>query len=409
MFKTALLEAVQTHQERVLQHRRHLHLHPEPSFAETNTSRYVAQVLSEIGVKHSTGWCAERGAAGIIAKVEGRDPGQRRVALRADMDALPIQEVDRPHASTVPGWMHACGHDAHTACLLGAVQALQATRDEWSGTVHCVFQPGEETLPGGASLLVKEGALKADAPETGPGRTKGPLVDAIVGQHVYPQLEAGLVGFRSGAYMAATDEVQIHIKGKGGHAALPHRTVDPIVVAAHVVTALQTVVSRHCDPTQPSVLTFGRIAGGHVRNVIPDDVRLEGTLRTYDEPTAEHLRAAIVRIATSTAAAFGATAEVQVNIGYPAVINAEGLTESCRERAIELLGADRVVDLPMRMTGEDFSFYQREVDGCFFRLGTGGDGMGCRSGLHTADFDIDERALTTGTAMMAWLAATSEP
>jgi len=409
MFKTDLLDTIATQQERVLQHRRHLHLHPEPSFAETNTGRYVAQVLSGIGVTHSTGWCAERGAAGIIAKVEGRDPGQRRVALRADMDALPIQEVERPHASTVPGWMHACGHDAHTACLLGAVEALHATRDQWSGTVHCVFQPGEETLPGGASLLVKEGALRADAPESGPGRTQGPLVDAIVGQHVYPQLDAGLVGFRSGAYMAATDEVQILIKGKGGHAALPHRTVDPVVVAAHVVTALQTVVSRHCDPTQPSVLTFGRIAGGHVRNVIPDDVRLEGTLRTYDEPTAEHLRAAIIRIATSTAAAFGATADVQVNIGYPAVINAAGLTESCRGRAVELLGADRVVELPLRMTGEDFSFYQREVDGCFFRLGTGGDGLGCRSGLHTADFDIDERALTTGTAMMAWLAATSEP
>ena len=408
MLKNLLLSAVDANRDHVVRHRRHLHLHPEPSFGEVQTGAYVAQQLKELGVTFSSGWCRERGAAGIVAEVRGNDPGTRRMALRADMDALPIQEVERPHASTVPGWMHACGHDAHTACLLGAVAALQATREHWSGTVQCVFQPGEETLPGGASILVEEGALHADAPETGPGRTQGTLVDGIVGQHVYPQLDAGVVGFRSGAYMAATDEVQILIQGKGGHAALPHRTVDPVVVAAHVVTALQTVVSRHCDPTQPSVLTFGRIAGGHVRNVIPDEVRLEGTLRTYDEPTAEHLRAAIDRIATSTAAAFGAISKVQVNIGYPAVINAKGLTDSCRNRAVELLGKERVVDLPLRMTGEDFSFYQRKVDGCFYRLGTGGDGTGCRSGLHTADFDIDERALTTGTALMAWLAATSE-
>jgi len=322
------------------------------------------------------------------------------------MDALPIQEVERPHASAVPGWMHACGHDAHTACLLGAVEALHATRDQWSGTVHCVFQPGEETLPGGASILVQEGALHTNAPTTGPRMAGGPLVDGIVGQHVYPQLDAGTVGFRSGAYMAAADELRIRIVGKGGHAALPHRTVDPIVAAAHVITALQTVVSRSCDPTQPSVLTIGKIRGGYARNVIPDEVVLDGTLRTYDMATAEQLRSAIERVAVATAQAYGAIAEVDLAIGYPPVVNAPALTESCRKRAIELIGAQHVVELPLRMTGEDFSFYQREVEGCFYRLGTGGDGPGCRSGLHTAQFDIDERALTTGTAMMAWLAAT---
>ncbi len=406
MFKSALLSAVDSQRERVVQHRRHLHSNPEPSFSETRTGAYVAQVLGNLGITFSEGWCQERGAAGIVARIEGKEPGARHMALRADMDALPIQEVERSHASQVPGWMHACGHDAHTACLLGAAEALHSTRDQWNGTVHCVFQPGEETIPGGASILVKEGALRIDAPETGPGTARGPLVDGIVGQHVYPQLEAGCVGFRSGAYMAATDEVNILIRGKGGHAALPHRAVDPVVVCAQVISALQTVVSRSCDPTQPSVLTFGKVAGGHVRNVIPNEVILEGTLRTYDEPTAIDLRSAIHRIASSTAAAFGAQAEVAINIGYPAVINAPELTASCRRRAIELLGAEQVVELPLRMTGEDFSFYQREVNGCFYRLGTGGDAPGCRSGLHTSDFDIDERALVTGTAMMAWLAAT---
>ena len=406
MLKNAILQAAARSTESVRRHRGHLHRHPEPSFSETRTGAYVSDALTAMGIQHSTGWCADRGAAGIVAHLHGTETGTRHLALRADMDALPIQEVDRPHASTVPGWMHACGHDAHTACLLGAAEVLNATREHWQGTIQLVFQPGEETLPGGASLMVAEGALAIDAPEAGPGSTGTQTVDGIIGQHVYPQLDAGTVGFRSGPYMAAADELQIRIVGRGGHAALPQRTVDPVVAAAHVITALQTVVSRSCDPTQPAVLTFGKVSGGHARNVIPDEVVLDGTLRTYDEPTAETLRAAIHRVAESTAAAFGARAEVDLAIGYPPVINHPALTDQCRRQAEELLGADRVVDLPLRMTGEDFSFYQKVVPGCFYRLGTGGDGPGCRSGLHTAEFDIDEAALQTGTAMMAWLAAT---
>lgn len=405
MLKNAILSATSASADRILAHRRHLHLHPEPSYQETATGRYVSQALIDMGIAHSTGWCAGRGAAGIVAEIPGREPGTRRVALRADMDALPIQEIDRPHASSVPGWMHACGHDAHTACLLGAAEVLAATRDAWTGTVQLVFQPGEECLPGGASLMVAEGALSADAATGGPG-AGAPPVDAIVGQHVYPQLDAGIVGFRSGPYMAAADEILIRIVGKGGHAALPHRTADPVIAAAHVLTALQTVVSRSCNPTQPAVLTFGKIAGGHVRNVIPDEVILDGTLRTYDEATADTLRATIHRVAESTAAALGCRAEVDLAIGYPPVVNAPALTARCRKQAEALLGVDKVVDLPMRMTGEDFSFYQKVVPGCFYRLGTGGEGRGCRAGLHTAEFDIDEAALHTGTAMMAWLAAT---
>lgn len=409
MLKNALLDAAAAVRDQVLEHRRHLHRNPEPSFHEEKTGRYVAEALTAMGIAHSTGWCAEHGAAGVVARIEGSEPGARFLALRADMDALPIQEVDRPHASAVPGWMHACGHDAHTACLLGAAATLNATRAHWTGTVQLVFQPGEETLPGGASLMVGEGALAQDAPVEGPGRTRSPLVDGIVGQHVYPQLDAGMVGFRSGPYMAAADEIQIRVVGRGGHAALPHRTADPVVAAAHIITALQTVVSRNCDPTQPAVLTFGKVSGGHARNVIPDAVVLDGTLRTYDDQTADHLRAAIVRVAESTAKALGTRAEVDLAIGYPPVVNHPGLTGHCRRQAEELLGADRVVDLPLRMTGEDFSFYQQAVPGCFYRLGTGGDGHGCRSGLHTADFDIDEAALETGTAMMAWMAATARP
>ncbi len=406
MLKNVILQATERSGETVRQHRRHLHRHPEPSFAEVQSGAYVSQALSKMGIEHTAGWCADHGAAGIVARIHGTEPGSQCIALRADMDALPIQEVDRPHASAVPGWMHACGHDAHTACLLGAAEVLQSTTEHWQGTVQLVFQPGEEILPGGASLMVAEGALAVDAPTSGPSATGAHLVDGIVGQHVYPQLDAGLVGFRSGTYMAAADEVHIRILGNGGHAALPHRTVDPVVASAHIITALQTVVSRNCDPTQPAVLTFGRVSGGHARNIIPDEVILDGTLRTYDEETAAALRAAIQRVAASTAEALGAKAEVDIAIGYPPVINDPGLTDRCRKRAIELLGSDQVVDLPLRMTGEDFSFYQKMVPGCFYRLGTGGDGPGCRSGLHTASFDIDEAALKTGTAMMAWLAVT---
>ena len=407
MLKNAILQASERSAETVRQHRRHLHRHPEPSFAEVQSGAYVSQALSKMGIEHTTGWCADHGAAGIVAHLHGTEPGSQCIALRADMDALPIQEVNRPHASAVPGWMHACGHDAHTACLLGAAEVLQSTAEHWKGTVQLVFQPGEEILPGGASLMVAEGALAQDAPISGPSATDSRLVDGIIGQHVYPQLDAGCVGFRCGTYMAAADEVHIRILGSGGHAALPHRTVDPVVASAHIITALQTVVSRNCDPTQPAVLTFGRVSGGHARNIIPGEVILDGTLRTYDEDTAAALRIAIQRVASSTAEALGAKAEVDIAIGYPPVINHPDLTNHCRKRAEELLGSDRVMDLPLRMTGEDFSFYQKMVPGCFYRLGTGGDGPGCRSGLHTASFDIDEAALKTGTAMMAWLAVTA--
>ena len=409
MLKNAIRQAALEATGIVRAHRRHIHLNPEPSFSEEKTGAYVARALNEMGIVHSTGWCADRGAAGIVAHIEGSEPGVKQMALRADMDALPIQEVDRPHASQVPGWMHACGHDAHTACLLGAAQVLHDTKHLWKGTVQLIFQPGEEILPGGASLMVTEGALAKNASTTGPGRASEPHVQGIIGQHVYPQLDAGTVGFRSGAYMAAADEIQIRIYGQGGHAALPHRTADPVVASAHIITALQTVVSRNCDPIQPAVLTFGKISGGHARNVIPNEVVLDGTLRTYDDSTAQSLRAAIARIAESTAQAMGARAEVDIAVGYPAVVNNPELTAKCKKKAQELLGSERVVDLPLRMTGEDFSYYQKVVPGCFYRLGTGGDGPGCRSGLHTAEFDINEDALQTGAEMMAWLAATEEP
>ena len=405
MLKNAIRQTTAAALGKIQAHRRHIHRHPEPSFSERETGAYVAHALADMGIVHSEGWCAERGAAGIVARIEGMEPGTKKVALRADMDALPIQEVDRPHASAVPGWMHACGHDAHTACLLGAAEVLQSTKHLWNGTVQLVFQPGEEILPGGASLMVAEGALSVNAPDAGPHPSTASTVDNIIGQHVYPQLEAGVVGFRSGEYMAAADEIQIRIVGRGGHAALPHRTADPIVASAHILTALQTVVSRNCDPTHPAVLTFGKIQGGVARNVIPDEVVIDGTLRTYNEDTAQRLRAGIVRVAESTALALGVKAEVDLAIGYPPVVNEPKLTQRCKQRAQDLLGVQSVVDLPLRMTGEDFSFYQKVVPGCFYRLGTGGDGPGCRDGLHTAGFDINEDALRTGTEMMAWLAA----
>jgi amidohydrolase len=370
--------------------RRHLHRHPELSFKEFRTSEYVRSRLDEMGIPYKAGYAG----TGLVARIEGRNPESRTVALRADMDALPILEkTGAGYQSQNPGVMHACGHDVHTACLLGAADILHQLRSEWEGTVVAVFQPGEELNPGGASLMLKEGALEQPKP------------GAIWGQHVFPELEVGKVGFRPGLMMAAADEVHITVKGRGGHGALPHKVIDPVVVASHVVIALQQLVSRQAHPLKPTVLSIGKMIADGANNVIPFEVKMEGTLRTFDEEWRFEAHKIIERIAKHTALAFGAEADVHIDVGYPCLYNDEALTLRSIEKAREFLGADNVVDLEMRMTAEDFSFYTHHMPGCFFRLGTAdSDGKGNAFPVHHNQFDINERAMITGMGLMAWMA-----
>jgi amidohydrolase len=371
--------------------RRHLHAHPELSFEEHQTMAYVAARLSELGVAHET----EVTGTGIVATVRGNAPDTRCLALRADMDALPIQEANEvPYASTVPGVMHACGHDVHTTSLLGAIDLLQATREHWTGSVRCVFQPGEERLPGGALAMVEAGVLENPTPRL------------ILGQHVYPQLPAGHVGMRSGPYMASADEIHVEVVGKGGHAALPHACADAVLATAHMLVAVQDVISRHRPPAVPSVLSFGRVEALGATNVLPDKVVVKGTFRALDESWRFEAHDHIRRILTHTAKAHGCDVDVDIRTGYPYVHNHEATTEAMRRAAVAYLGEGRVHDLDLRMTGEDFSHFANAVPGCFYRLGTADAAGGSHgtAGLHTPRFDVDERALATGAGLMAYAA-----
>ena len=370
--------------------RRHLHMYPELAFQEFESARFIAERLTEMGINYREG-IAKTGIVGII---EGKDPATRVVALRADMDALPIEEKNEvPYRSQNKGVMHACGHDAHTASLLGAAKILKECAEEWTGTVKLIFQPSEEKLPGGASVMIREGVLK------------NPEVARIWGQHVHPPLVAGKVGMRAGPYMASADEIYLTIKGKGGHAALPQNVIDPVLISAHILLALQQIVSRKSNPLTPSVLSFGKLMAEGATNVIPDRVFLEGTFRTFDEEWRFEAHQWIEKIARDTARAMGGDCEVDIRVGYPYVHNDEALTKKSRKLAEELLGAENVVDLPQRMTGEDFAFYGREIPACFYRLGTGNPEKNILSPIHSATFDIDEEALITGAALEAWLAA----
>ncbi len=370
--------------------RRHLHRHPELSFCEIETGRLIARQLTEMGIPHTTGWCEH----GTVALIEGRKPDSRIVALRADMDALPILENnDVPYKSENQGVMHACGHDVHTTCLLGTARILQELRSEFEGTVKLIFQPAEEKLPGGASILIREGALENPKPE------------GIVGQHVLPALETGKVGFKSGMFMASSDEIYVSVKGRGGHGAVPHDAIDPVLIASHLVVALQQIVSRNVNPIIPSVLTFGKInSTGGATNVIPNEVKMEGTFRTMDENWRAEAHRRMKKMAEGFAESMGGSCEFDIRKGYPFLVNDEVLTERSRHFAEEFLGKENVVDLPMRMTAEDFAYYSQVMPACFYRLGTGNRERGITSPIHTDTFDVDERSLEVGTGLMSWLA-----
>lgn len=374
----------------VVRYRRHLHAHPELSFQEVETGKFVAAQLAEWGVEHKQGIAGH----GVVALIQGKNPKKRAVALRGDMDALPIREAnDVPYKSQNDGVMHACGHDVHTAALLGATRILHQLRDRFEGTVKCIFQPGEELLPGGASIMIREGVLKRPQPA------------GIFAQHVHPPLRAGQVGFRAGMYMASADEIYVTVKGRGGHGALPQDCIDPVVITAQIIVALQQLVSRYADPFVPSVLTFGKInTTGGATNIIPNEVKLEGTFRTMNETWRGEAHKRMKRIAETMAKSMGAACDFNIVRGYPVLHNDEALTARAKQWAVELLGPERVVDLPMRMTAEDFAFYSQEMPACFYRLGTGNPERGITSPIHTNTFDIDEAALETGMGMMAWLA-----
>lgn len=371
---------------RFIEIRRHLHAHPELSYQEFETSAFVQKQLKGMNIPFQV-----LAGTGVVGLLQGKDPDSRVVALRADMDALPIEEAnDIPYKSIRPGIMHACGHDVHTSCLLGAAQILSELKDEWKGTVKLIFQPGEEKNPGGASLLIKEGVLE------------NPHPTAIFGLHVHPQLEIGQVSFRDGMVMASADEIYITITGKGGHAAAPHTTTDTLLVASQIVVALQQVISRNRDPHQPSVLSITSIQGGHTTNVIPSEVKLMGTFRAMNEEWRFKAHTHIRDIVEGIAKSMGASVDLRIDIGYPTVYNNEQLHVRAKKLAIEYMGQQRVEETELRMGAEDFGYYSQQIPGCFYRLGVMNKAAGIVSGVHTPTFNIDENAIQTGMGLMAW-------
>ncbi len=369
--------------------RRHIHQNPELAFEEDQTAAFVSQKLTEYGIEHKTGIAK----TGIVALIKGQNPDNYVVGLRADMDALPILEANtHDFISKNKGKMHACGHDAHTASLLGVAKILNTIKNEFEGTIKLVFQPSEEELPGGASVMINEGVLE------------NPKVDIMIGQHVYPELPAGTVGMKSGRYMASTDELYLTVKGKGGHGAIPDRNIDPVLIASHIVTAMQQVVSRNALPSMPTVVSFGKFIADGQTNIIPDEVHLEGILRTFDETWRQEAQQKIRNIATGIAQSMGGDCTVRIDRGYPVVVNDEKVTETSRQFAKDFLGAEHVYQLDYRMTAEDFAYFSQKVPSTFYRLGVRNEEKGIISSLHSNTFDIDESSLITSIGTMSWIA-----
>ncbi|MCZ2223097.1 MAG: M20 family metallopeptidase [Chitinophagales bacterium] len=378
------------YQEEFIAIRHHLHRHPELSYQEFETSKFVQQKLSELNIPFSI-----MATTGVVGIIKGRNPDKKIIALRADMDALPItEENDVPYKSVNNGVMHACGHDVHTTCLLGAAKILQELKDEWEGTIKLIFQPGEEKNPGGASLMIKEGVLENPKPQ------------GIIGMHVHPGLNLGKFSFRTGRIMASSDEIFITIKAQGGHAAAPHLTADTILIASQIIVSLQQIISRNNNPISPSVLSFCAFNGGSTTNVLPSEVNIKGTLRAMDETWRFKAHDLIKKQATAIAEGMGATIDVKIDVGYPTVDNDENLTTTAWQLADNFFGKENVEETELRMGAEDFSFYTQQIPGCFFRLGVRNEAKGIIHNVHTPLFNIDERAIENGMGMMAWLGAT---
>jgi amidohydrolase len=375
--------------DQVIEMRRHLHANPELSYQEFNTVKFVAEQLKSFGIEPKEGIAT----TGLLAEIKGKNPDKKTIALRADMDALPIVETNEvSYKSKNPGVMHACGHDVHTSSLLGTAKILNEVKDQFEGTVRLLFQPGEEKNPGGASYMIRDGALK------------NPQPSGIIGQHVFPLLPVGKVGFREGMYMASADEIYLKVIGKGGHGASPDLAIDPIVIAAHIIIALQQIISRNANPRQPTVLTFGNIIGKGATNIIPNEVNIAGTFRAMNEEWRNSALDKIKKMAESLAEGMGGKCEVDISRGYPYLENNPELTRRIKAAASDYVGKENVVDIDITLGAEDFSYYSQIIPASFYRIGTRNDAKGITSYVHTPTFNIDEDALKLSPGLMAWMA-----
>ncbi len=388
MIKQQIQELAKKYANEFIDVRRQIHANPELSYQEFETSAFVQKKLTEFGIPFDV-----KATTGVVGLIKGKNPDKKITALRADMDALPIiEENDVPYKSKNMGVMHACGHDVHTTCLLGAAKILNELKAEWEGSVKLIFQPGEEKNPGGASLLIAEGVLENPKPEK------------IFALHVHPGLEVGRLSFRNGMVMASADEIYISIKSKGGHAAAPQFTADTILIASHLIISLQQIVSRNNSPFNPSVLSITSFQGGNTTNVIPSEVKLMGTFRAMNEAWRFKAHELIKKQTTELVHAMGAEATIHIDVGYPFVLNDETLGNAAWKMAGEYLGEENVEETELRMGAEDFAYYSHQIPACFFRLGAGNKAKGITSGVHTPTFNIDEGAIEIGMGMMAWLA-----
>lgn len=380
---------------KVTEIRRHLHQNPELSFKEYETSKYIQDQLTLSEIKFKTGYVE----TGIVAIIEGKNPHKKTILLRADMDALPIDEKNNvDYKSKKQGIMHACGHDAHSAIALGSAFILNDLKNDFEGTVKIMFQPGEELLPGGANLMIEAGVLD------------NPKVDKALALHVFPSMEVGKVGFKSGMYMASSDELYISVIGKGGHAAMPNECINPLIIASEIILEINKLFMQPnslkgtLGENIPTVVVFGKIDGKGATNVIPSVVEIAGTIRTMDESWRDSIHQQIKSLVKNVSLSFGTESIVRIEKGYPFLVNDMTFTHNCFEAAINYLGENQVEVLPLRMTAEDFAFISQKVPSCFFRLGTGNKSKGIISGVHTSNFDIDEKSLEIGIGLMAWLA-----
>ena len=387
MMKERIQQLAKKYAPEFIEIRHHLHANPELSYKEFETSAFVQKKLTEFGIPFEV-----KATTGVVGLIKGKNSDKKVTALRADMDALPIiEENDVDYKSKNVGLMHACGHDVHTTCLLGAAKILNELKDEWEGTVKLIFQPGEEKNPGGASLLIAEGVLENPKPEK------------IFALHVHPGLEVGKLSFRNGMVMASADEIYISIKSNGGHAAAPQFTADTILIASHLIVSLQQIVSRNNSPFNPSVLSITSFQGGNTTNVIPSEVKLMGTFRAMNEEWRFKAHELIKKQTLELVAAMGAEATIHIDVGYPFVLNDEELGNATRKKAAEYVGATNVEETELRMGAEDFAYYSHQIPACFFRLGAGNKAKGISSGVHTPTFNIDEAAIEIGMGMMAWV------
>ncbi len=391
MLKEKIKQLAKEYSSEFIALRQHIHAHPELSYQEFETSKFVQQKLQTWGIPYQV-----IATTGVVGLIEGKNPTKKIIALRADTDALPImEENDIPYKSKNEGVMHACGHDVHTTCLLGAAKILNELKDEWEGTVKLIFQPGEEKNPGGASYMIRDGVLENPKPEK------------IFALHVHPGMEVGEFSFRGGMIMASADEIYITIKSKGGHAASPHLTADTILIASHLIVSLQQIISRNNNPFNPSVLSITSIQGGNTTNVIPSEVKLKGTFRAMNEEWRFAAHQLIKKQTIELVAAMGAEADITIDVGYPFVLNNEVLNKLAREKAEEFAGEANVFETELRMGAEDFAYYSHQLPACFFRLGAGNKVKGITSGVHTPTFNIDEAAIEMGVGMMAWLGSSN--